>query len=878
MQHERVVDMRRFRHTPRFALPLLIFVATTFFSASSKIASGQQPDRPNIVFILLDNVGKDWIRCYGSQEDQTPNIDKLCYGGLKFRNFYVTPVCSTTRTMLLTGRYPFRTGWHTHHDSAIYGGGYLDWNREVTFARILRDSGYQTCISGKWQINDLFDPQQIDALGQHGFQEHCIWPEARPGTPAHKKRYWDAYIMENGELIDTAGKFGPDVFTDYSIDFIKRNRDEPFLLYQSAILTHIPVTTTPHSPDPDASPREKFAGMLNYADHLIGRLVEALDESGQRNNTLIFIATDNGTDNGTDQGMSQSLGGRIGGRISEEGIYSLTERGINMPLIVNCPGWIESGRESDALVGAADVLPTLADLAGAQSPDEVIIDGQSFASVLRGGNDKGWQRPWTFTQYADLRTVRNDRYKLYSSGDFFDLATDPLEQNNLSGKDIDGSSELAEAKQQLQSVLDSLPENASWPWPFRSISARKMRIAEDAPRRAQWVAENHLPPAELAEFFAPTDQYEGEFGEFCSPLVFTDGSEVDSPEDWLRRREEILDSWHDIMGRWPELIEKPSWESVQVSRRDNVTQRQLRIEIGVGGEMVDAFMLIPDGDGPFPAVVVPYYDAQTGAGLGMELRDFGWQLAKRGFVTLSIGKPNSGVDFEDYHKAGHRGQYFGSEGKPIDVQPISALAYAAANAHTFLSGRPEVYPDRIGIVGHSFGGKWSLFASCLYDKFACAVWSDAGIVFDERDRRKQNPGGSVNYWDEWYLGFELGTSVDPDKPQRFRRLPSEGAERTGAYKELIDSEMDLVDLHALMAPRPLLVSGGTADLPERWPALNHAIAVNRLLGYENRVAMTNRDTHGPNEQSNEQIYRFFEWWLLEKTDDDEPVSEAAETE
>jgi hypothetical protein len=106
----------------------------------------------------------------------------------------------------------------------------------------------------------------------------------------------------------------------------------------------------------------------------------------------------------------------------------------------------------------------------------------------------------------------------------------------------------------------------------------------------------------------------------------------------------------------------------------------------------------------------------------------------------------------------------------------------------------------------------------MYDKFACAAWSDAGIVFDERDRRKENPGGSVNYWDRWYLGFELGKVNRPDESQRFRKLPSEGQPRTGSYKTLIEGGHDLVELHALMAPRPLLVSGGTADMPERWPA------------------------------------------------------------
>jgi len=198
------------------------------------------------------------------------------------------------------------------------------------------------------------------------------------------------------------------------------------------------------------------------------------------------------------------------------------------------------------------------------------------------------------------------------------------------------------------------------------------------------------------------------------------------------------------------------------------------------------------------------------------------------------------------------------------VQPLSALAYAAANAHSVLAQRPEVDPNRIGIVGHSFGGKWAMFASCLYDKFACAVWSDPGIVFDERDRRKQNPNGSVNYWDVWYLGFELGAPADPLNAGPFRQLPTEGQPRTGAYKALVEGGHDLVELHALMAPRPFLVSGGTADLPERWPALNYTIAVNKLLGYDHRVAMTTRDGHTPNEAANEQVYRFFEWWLTDR--------------
>jgi arylsulfatase A-like enzyme/dienelactone hydrolase len=856
--------MIRFR--PAIACGIALCALVSVFGKEAGGAE-QEPNQPNIVLILLDNVGKDWFRCYGSQENQTPNIDQLAYAGLRFRNFYITPVCSTSRTMLLTGRYPFTTGWHTHHDAAIYGGGHLDWNREITFARLLRDAGYSTCISGKWQVNDLFDPAQKDALGKHGFEEHCIFPEGKPGHPAHKKRYADAYVIENGQRRDITGQFGPDIFADYAIDYMRRHRDKPFLLYYPAILTHIPVTTTPLTPDENATPREKFAGMVRYADHLIGRLVAALDELDLRDNTLVLITTDNGTDNGTDQGQEQSLGGRIDGHISGEGIYSLSERGINVPFVVSYPAWIPEGRESDALINAADVLPTLADLAGVELPGNVTIDGRSFAPVLRDGDDRGWTRPWTFTQYGTTRTVRDQRFKLYSTGQFFDLAGDPLEQHDLAvgtgNKSLDP--EAKKARDELQAVLDSQPPDAEWPFTFRSISARKIRARQDTARRAEWIAEDRRAPEELAAFFKPPEEYRNDMGEFRSPLVFKDGSQVESDADWPRRRKEILSTWQETMGPWPALIKQPRVESVKITRRENITQRQLRIEIGLGGQMMDAFMLVPDGDGPFPAVLDVYYDAQTGIGLGTPERDFAWQLAKRGFVTLSIGKPNTGVNLDDPKQIpGRPLPYFGPEGRPVEVQPLSALAYAAANAHTVLANRPEVYPDRIGIVGHSFGGKWALFASCLYDKFDCAVWSDPGIVFDERDRRKQNRGGSVNYWDPWYLGAERGTIAEPGKEYVWGRLPSEGYPRTGAYKTLIQRGHDLVELHALMAPRPFMVSGGTADLPERWTALNHSIAVNRRLGFNNRVAMTNRPTHSPTEESNEQICRFFEWWLMER--------------
>jgi pimeloyl-ACP methyl ester carboxylesterase len=173
------------------------------------------------------------------------------------------------------------------------------------------------------------------------------------------------------------------------------------------------------------------------------------------------------------------------------------------------------------------------------------------------------------------------------------------------------------------------------------------------------------------------------------------------------------------------------------------------------------------------------------------------------------------------------------------------LAFVAANCHTALVQQPNVDPARIGIVGHSYGGKWALFAACLYDKFACVAVSDPGIVWDEA-----RP--NVNYWEPWYLGRDAKFSRTPG-------VPTPDNPRTGAYKTLFEGGHDLVELHALLAPRPLLLSGGSEDPPLRWRGLNHLRQVNQLLGYENRVAMTNRPGHDPTEESNEVLYEFFEY-------------------
>lgn len=344
-------------------------------------------------------------------------------------------------------------------------------------------------------------------------------------------------------------------------------------------------------------------------------------------------------------------------------------------------------------------------------------------------------------------------------------------------------------------------------------------------------------PAILKEAFAPPEEYAGDLGEFRSVMKFYDGRPVRSPEDWTERRAEIKTRWSDLMGEWPPLLKDQTLEVIASETTPDFELQTVRFR-WTPTETTQGYLLLPKGEGPFPAVVTVYYEPETAIGRGKANRDFALQLAKRGFAALSIGTKEATAK-------SHYALYYPSL-EDAKVEPLSMLACAAANAWHALANHSSVDEERIGIVGHSFGGKWAMFASCLHEPYACAAWSDPGIVFDTRP--------SVNYWEPWYLGYHK-------QPWRERGVVTKENPARGLYPKLLEAKHDLHELHALMAPRPFLVSGGSEDGVHRWKALNHTIAVNRLLGYENRVAMTNRKDHSPDEKSNEQIYAFFEMCL-----------------
>jgi len=447
------------------AHPLIVFLAFLFFLPGCRNTEHQ----PNILFILVDDLGPEWISAYGSDVVETPNVDRLAEYGMLFTSAYSMPQCTPTRVTLLTGQYPFRHGWTNHWDVPRWGAGaHFDPDLNPSFARILRATGYKTAIAGKWQINDF--RVQPDVLEEHGFDEWAVWTGYETGNPPSAERYWDPYIHIRDGSQTYEGRFGTDVFVDFLIDFMKEYRDEPMLLYFPMALTHPPLIPTPSEPDATGMiPRHR--AMVRYMDHAVGRLVTALEELDLRDKTIIFFTTDNGT--------SRGIVGRMNGRNIEGGKGTLGENGMLAPFIVNSPGIVPAGVRTGALTDFTDLLPTFVDLAGTTIPDTEIVDGHSIVPLLRGQTENS-PREWimamgfgparltpegvTPVQTFTDRVVRDKRYKLWildgEPARLYDLFVDPGEQENILGS-TDPS--VIEARRKLEAVVRTFPSKDARP-------------------------------------------------------------------------------------------------------------------------------------------------------------------------------------------------------------------------------------------------------------------------------------------------------------------------------------------------------------------------------------------------------------------------------
>ena len=409
----------RFNYENAMKFPPVGIVATalTVLLLTSSFAA----DKPNLVLIMADDVGCDAIGCYGGESYLTPQIDSLATGGMRFNHCYSMPSCHPTRVCLLTGRYP-------RHIANPKWGSFPSALEGQTFAQGLRKAGYATAVAGKWQLSllskDLRQPNRM------GFDEYCVfgWHEG--------PRYHEPLIFQNGKpRDDVKDRYGPDVYCEFLIDFMRRNREQPFMAYFPMALCH-DVTDDLDEPVPygKRDRYDSYAEMMAEMDRVVGKLLSALDDLKLTDNTLVVFTGDNGTS------MSSIIRAEDGKYIREP-VYSiykgrrvrggktkLTDGGTHVPLLVRWPGVIKPKQTSETLVDFSDFLPTFFELAGVNSKNGD-LDGRSFAAALAGKSDRG--RQWAYSEARGKFWVRSQGWKLYSDGKFFDMSSDASESNPI---------------------------------------------------------------------------------------------------------------------------------------------------------------------------------------------------------------------------------------------------------------------------------------------------------------------------------------------------------------------------------------------------------------------------------------------------------------
>lgn len=396
---------------------------------------------PNVVLILADDIGYECLSSYGAADYRTPSLDRLAARGLRFTQAHSQPVCTPSRVQIMTGQYNVRN--YTRF-------GHLD-PAQRTFGNDLREAGYATAIAGKWQLGR--DRKLIDGFG---FDEHCLWWLERKSW-----RYGNVgELIVNGEVRPGGrGEYGPDVVNDFVLDFIERHANRPFFVYYPMILPHAPFVPTPRSdgePDLQVSDPRFFRDMVEYMDHLVGRVVSKLESLNLHENTLVIFLGDNGTNR-------DIVSRLVDGTTVQGGKNGTTDAGTRVPMIVSWPGTVPAGMVSEGLVDFSDVVPTLHAAAGYTPRTDRPLDGFNLLPVFKGRHPT--PREWSYCWYLrdeevhpdptepNLRVfARTARYKLYRDGRFFDVLNDREELRPLSAADLDPATAAIHA--QLLAVIE----------------------------------------------------------------------------------------------------------------------------------------------------------------------------------------------------------------------------------------------------------------------------------------------------------------------------------------------------------------------------------------------------------------------------------------
>lgn len=423
-----------------FALLLAIGLLT------SCTANKPPENRPNVIFILADDLGYETMTVNGGESYSTPNIDKMSAEGMRFEHCYAQPQCTPTRVQLLTGIYNVRN---------YINFGSLDTS-QATVAQLFRNAGYVTGVAGKWQLG-----KNPDNPGQLGFDDYLLWQvtEGRADSTGRDTRYSQPVLDHNGKVATYGPQdYGPKLINDFSLDFIEKYSREkkPFFLFYSMILTHCPFSPTPDSPEwmADDTTVMSYKGqagyfddMASYMDKMAGNINAKLEELGIAGNTLVIFTGDNGTDT--------PIVSRFQGRDVAGAKLLSIDAGTRVPLVARWPGTIKPGALNTDLIDFTDFMPTVLEACNIQVPGSLDIDGVSFLPQLKG--NAGSPRKWIYSWYLNPMKkeprvfARNHRFKLYESGEFYDVPADYLEERPIAFDSLDADTRAVYSE--LQQVL-----------------------------------------------------------------------------------------------------------------------------------------------------------------------------------------------------------------------------------------------------------------------------------------------------------------------------------------------------------------------------------------------------------------------------------------
>jgi arylsulfatase A len=416
------------------------FIFLFFFSCKTETENV----RPNVILIMADDMGFECLSTYGSTSYSTPVLDDLASNGIRFSQCVSQPLCTPSRVKIMTGLYNYR--------NYEYFGHLRDG--EYTFGNLMKEAGYETCIAGKWQLNGLAYKDSISNWhdntrpNQFGFDEYCLWQLTKKGNEGG--RFANPLIEQNGQILDTQeDDYGPDIFSNYIIDFIERKKDDPFFVYYPMVLVHDPFVPTPDSEDwKNKELRFKndtsyFKDMVAYTDKIVGRILGKLEALNIDDNTILIFTGDNGT--------HRSIYSRLGEEIIKGAKGNTIDAGTHVPMIVYWPDKVKGGQVFDGLIEFSDFFPTMAEMVDKM----VSSDGKSFFPLLSGAKHEA--RETAFVHYDPRwgknvnryrnQFVRTVDYKLYQDGKLFELENDlleesPLVRDSLSKKEIEVFSKL----------------------------------------------------------------------------------------------------------------------------------------------------------------------------------------------------------------------------------------------------------------------------------------------------------------------------------------------------------------------------------------------------------------------------------------------------